>query len=80
MNGTHRWCDAQGTRAHPLELAIEPGAKSSPWTTAMTGAKKSVHVLLYQMGAGPILDGLIAAAKNGLDDKTTGLTSHFITE
>lgn len=33
----------------------------------MAGAKKSVHVLLYQMGAGPILDGLVAAARGGLE-------------
>ena len=67
LSGTHRWCTPRGVRAHPLTLAVEPGAKSSPWTDAMTGAKDSVHVLIYQMGTGPILDGLIAAAKGGLD-------------
>ena len=67
LAGTHRWCDPQGKRTHPLELAVEPGAKSSPWTDAMAGAHTSVHVLLYQMGAGPILDGLVAAAHAGLD-------------
>lgn len=67
VNGVHRWCDPQGKRAHPLVLAVEPGAKSSPWTDALAGAKKSVHVMLYQMGAGPILDGLVAAAQRGLE-------------
>ncbi len=33
----------------------------------MGQAHASVHVLLYQMGAGPILDGLVAAAHGGLD-------------
>ena len=48
-------------------LNVEPTDASGPWTAALAHAKSRVRVLIYQMGAGPILDGLIAAAHGGLD-------------
>src|SRR5260221_5261441 len=62
-----RACSPTGKRAHPLVLNVEPDDASGPWIAALTGATTRVRVLIYQMGKGPILDGLVSAAKAGLD-------------
>jgi cardiolipin synthase len=62
-----RGCTPTSRRAHALVLNVEPDDASGPWTAAMSNVKTSIRVLIYQMGAGPILDGLIAAAHAGRD-------------
>ena len=60
-------CTPTAKRSHPLVLNVEPDDASGPWTDAMSGVKSRVRVLIYQMGKGPILDGLVAAAHAGHD-------------
>jgi len=62
-----RGCTPTSKRAHALVLNVEPTDASGPWTDVLAHAKTRVRVLIYQMGAGPILDGLLAAAHAGLD-------------
>jgi phosphatidylserine/phosphatidylglycerophosphate/cardiolipin synthase-like enzyme len=51
----------------PLELAVLPGAGTAPFTSAIARAKRSIRVMVYLMGTGPILDALEAKARAGID-------------
>jgi hypothetical protein len=55
-------CEDEGARAAPLELFVEPDAASAPYVETIQRAQKSVDVLIYEMGKGPVLDALVAKA------------------
>jgi phosphatidylserine/phosphatidylglycerophosphate/cardiolipin synthase-like enzyme len=59
-------CDPRGARAVPLELFVEPDMGTAPFTEAIERATSSVDLMVYEMGFGPILDGLIAKAQAGV--------------
>lgn len=59
-------CDVLTPRTKPLELFVQPDVGSAPFVAAITKATKTIDVMVYQMGYGPILDGLEAKAKAGV--------------
>lgn len=59
-------CEATSPRTKPLELFIQPEVGTAPFVNAINAATKSVDVMVYQMGYGPILEGLEAKARAGV--------------
>lgn len=59
-------CDVLAPRTSPLEIFVQPAAGSTPFVAAINRAKTTVDVMVYQMGYGPILEGLEAKAKAGV--------------
>lgn len=59
-------CTALAPRAVPLDVAALPDAKERPFVDAIAAAKKSLRVMVYQMGYGPILDAIKARASAGV--------------
>ena len=59
-------CGAEDARKAPLELFVEPDAASTPYVDTIDRAQKSVDVLIYEMGRGPVLDALIGKARAGV--------------
>jgi phosphatidylserine/phosphatidylglycerophosphate/cardiolipin synthase-like enzyme len=49
-----------------VRLAVLPEAGAEPFVTALESATKSIRVMVYQMGFGPILDTLEAKARAGV--------------
>jgi len=60
-------CDVATPRATPLEVFVQPDCGQTPFTDVIGRAKKTIRVMVYEMGYGPILDGLTAKAKAGVD-------------
>lgn len=54
-------------RTVAVEVAPLPDADVTPFVRAFDGARKSIDVLIYRMGAGPITDSLVGAARRGVD-------------
>ncbi len=62
-------CDVAAPRSVPVSVAALPDAGEAPFVGAIAGATKSVHVMVYDMGYGGILDALLAKAKAGVEVK-----------
>src|SRR5438876_170037 len=60
-------CDVAVPRTKPLEVFVQPDCGQTPYTDVIGRAKRTIRVMVYEMGFGPILDGLQAKAKAGVD-------------
>jgi phosphatidylserine/phosphatidylglycerophosphate/cardiolipin synthase-like enzyme len=60
-------CDVTTPRTTPLQVWAEPDAGQAPYTDLIGRATRTLRVMVYEMGYGPILDGLEAKARAGLD-------------
>jgi phosphatidylserine/phosphatidylglycerophosphate/cardiolipin synthase-like enzyme len=82
IDGLHQWlsdqfptadlgaltaCQATDPRSNPLEISLLPDDGEKPFVDFISQAKHSVHVLIYLIGNGAILDQLKAKAREGLD-------------
>jgi phosphatidylserine/phosphatidylglycerophosphate/cardiolipin synthase-like enzyme len=59
-------CSVDVPRQKPLEAWAEPDASQAPFVDALSTAKSSIRVMVYEMGYGAILDTLVAKAKAGV--------------
>lgn len=59
-------CDALSPRTTPLELFVQPDVGVVPFEQVIARATTSIDVMVYQMGFGPVLDGLMAKARAGV--------------
>ncbi|HSO37965.1 MAG TPA: phospholipase D-like domain-containing protein [Labilithrix sp.] len=59
-------CSPLVPRDTPLEVAVLPDAGPTPFVSVLSRATKSIRVMVYQMGPGPILDTLEAKARAGV--------------
>lgn len=59
-------CDPLVPRTKPLGLSVLPDAGATPFVSVLSKATKSIRVMVYQMGTGPILDTLEAKARAGI--------------
>ncbi|MBX3233780.1 MAG: hypothetical protein KIT84_09065 [Labilithrix sp.] len=59
-------CEALSPRTTPLELFVQPDVGAAPFEQIIGRATTSIDVMVYQMGFGPVLDGLIAKARAGV--------------
>src|SRR5512146_1106654 len=63
----HDFCLATDPRTVPVAIAPTPEAGEQPYIDALAPAQTSIHVEIYEMGHGAILDQLIAKARAGVD-------------
>ncbi len=59
-------CEALSPRAKPLELFVFPDVGTAPFVDAIGRATRSIDVMVYLLGTGAILDGLVAKAAAGV--------------
>lgn len=59
-------CTVDVPRTAPLQAWAEPLAGQTPFVDALSTAKTSIRVMVYEMGFGAILDTLVAKAKAGV--------------
>jgi phosphatidylserine/phosphatidylglycerophosphate/cardiolipin synthase-like enzyme len=59
-------CEPLIPRTKPAEVFVQPQAGTAPFANILAKATKSIRVMVYQMGFGPVLDGLEAKAKAGV--------------
>lgn len=59
-------CDPSVPRTKPLEVFVLPDAGATPFVDVLSKAQKSIRVMVYEMGTGPIIDTLEAKAKAGV--------------
>jgi phosphatidylserine/phosphatidylglycerophosphate/cardiolipin synthase-like enzyme len=59
-------CSALSPRTTPLEVFVQPDVGVAPFVDTINRATTSIDVMVYQMGWGPVLDGLIAKAQAGV--------------
>lgn len=59
-------CSPAVPRTTPLELSVLPEAGATPFVSVLQRATKTIRVMVYQMGTGPIIDTLEAKAKAGV--------------
>lgn len=59
-------CSALVPRTVPLELSVLPDAGATPFVSALTKATRTIRVMVYEMGTGPIIDTLEAKARAGV--------------
>lgn len=59
-------CSELDPRSVPAELAVLPEAGEAPFVDALSAAKVSIDVMVYQMGYGGVLDALTQKAKAGV--------------
>ncbi len=62
-------CSATAPRSVPVTVAALPDSGEAPFVEALLGATKSIHVMVYDMGYGGILDAIVAKAKAGIEVK-----------
>ena len=60
-------CSPSVPRTTPLEVSVLPDAGATPFVSVLQRATKTIRVMVYQMGTGPILDTLEAKAKAGVN-------------
>jgi cardiolipin synthase A/B len=60
-------CDPSVPRATPLSIAVQPEVGAEPLLAVIDGAQRTLRVMVYLMGEGPVLDRLEARAREGLD-------------
>src|SRR5690606_28389909 len=59
-------CEPLSPRTAPLEVAVQPDVSAAPLVAVIDSATTSLRVMVYQMGFGPILEGLEAKARAGV--------------
>jgi phosphatidylserine/phosphatidylglycerophosphate/cardiolipin synthase-like enzyme len=59
-------CSPLVPRTTPLEVSVEPDAGARPFVAVLARATKSIRVMVYEMGTGPIIDTLEAKARAGV--------------
>lgn len=59
-------CEPLVPRTIPTQLFVQPDAGTTHFTNILAKAEKSIRVMVYQMGFGPVLDGLEAKARAGV--------------
>lgn len=59
-------CSPAVPRTTPLEVSVLPEAGATPFVSVLQRATKTIRVMVYQMGTGPIIDTLEAKAKAGV--------------
>lgn len=59
-------CSPQVPRTRPLEVSVLPDAGATPFVSVLARATRSIRVMVYQMGNGPIIDTLEAKARAGV--------------
>jgi phosphatidylserine/phosphatidylglycerophosphate/cardiolipin synthase-like enzyme len=67
LAGTPDYCNATDPRTVAADVFATPEAGEQPYVDVLTAAQSSIHVEIYLMGQGAILDTLVAKAKAGLD-------------
>jgi phosphatidylserine/phosphatidylglycerophosphate/cardiolipin synthase-like enzyme len=60
-------CSELDPRTVPLEIAIQPDEGEAPFVNALATARKSIRVMVYQMGYGGVMDALTSKAQAGVD-------------
>ena len=59
-------CSPLVPRTTPLEVSVLPDAGATPFVSVLLRAKRTIRVMVYQMGTGPIIDTLEAKARAGV--------------
>lgn len=59
-------CTVLVPRDVPLEVAVLPDAGATPFVSVLARAKRTIRVMVYELGTGPILDALEAKARAGV--------------
>jgi cardiolipin synthase A/B len=59
-------CAPDSPRASPLRIWVLPEAGAAPFVEALSEARKSIRVMIYQMGEGPILEMLERKSRSGV--------------
>jgi len=59
-------CSPAVPRTAPLEVSVLPEAGATPFVSVLSRATRTIRVMVYQMGNGPILDTLETKAKAGV--------------
>jgi phosphatidylserine/phosphatidylglycerophosphate/cardiolipin synthase-like enzyme len=59
-------CSPSVPRTVPLEVAALPDAGAAPFVSVLSRAKRTIRVMVYEMGTGPIIDTLEAKARTGV--------------
>jgi phosphatidylserine/phosphatidylglycerophosphate/cardiolipin synthase-like enzyme len=59
-------CSPLVARTKPLEVSVLPEAGATPFVSVLERATKTIRVMVYQMGTGPIIDTLEAKARAGV--------------
>jgi len=67
LAGTPHPCNATDPRTVAADVFATPEAGEQPYVDALSAAQSSIHVEIYLMGTGAILDTLQAKAMAGLD-------------
>lgn len=62
-------CNATDPRSVPVDLSVLPDDGEKPFVDVINSATKSLHVMIYMMGYGGILDAINARASAGVDVK-----------
>jgi cardiolipin synthase len=60
-------CAASDPRAEPVTIEALPDAGEAAYTRVLSGATKSISVMIYMMGRGQVFDTLVAKARAGVD-------------
>ncbi len=60
-------CEPLAPRASPAELYVMPAAGPTPFLSALNAARRTIRVMIYELGNGPILDTLAGRAREGVD-------------
>jgi phosphatidylserine/phosphatidylglycerophosphate/cardiolipin synthase-like enzyme len=59
-------CSPLVPRTTPLEVSVLPDAGATPFVSVLARATKTIRVMVYEMGTGPIIDALEAKARAGV--------------
>jgi phosphatidylserine/phosphatidylglycerophosphate/cardiolipin synthase-like enzyme len=60
-------CTPEAPRERPLRVWAEPEAGQAPLIEAITEARVSIRVMVYELGRGAILDAILRKAKAGVE-------------
>lgn len=75
-------CAPAGPRAVPLRILVQPEAGEAPIVELIEGARRSIHVMVFQLGPGAVLEALARKAHAGVEvrailDGTALSHNHF---
>src|SRR4051812_13412592 len=59
-------CSPLVPRTVPLEVSALPEAGATPFVSVLSRATRTIRVMVYEMGTGPIIDALEAKARAGV--------------
>jgi len=59
-------CSPLVPRMKPLEVSVLPDAGATPFVSVLARATKTIRVMVYELGTGPIIDTLEAKARAGV--------------